>query len=90
LGEKPGNGDLCRRRFEPFRYFTQAVNQRTVGLDIVGLKTWHNRAKISLSEGRAFVNLAGQKTLAERAEGHKTNSQFFERRKDILLRLTPK
>src|SRR5208337_4038004 len=39
---------------------------------------------------RVFVNLAGEKSLAERAEWHEADSEFFERGDNLRLRLTPK
>ena len=67
----------------------QPVDEGEIGLAILLRKTRHHVPEVGGFERRVLVDRAGEKSLAERTERDESDAQFFQRRQDLLFRLTP-
>src|SRR5271165_1531356 len=67
----------------------QEIDQGEVRLARRLREARHDVAEVVLRERGLVVDRARQEALSERAEGHEADSQLFERRKDLVLRLAP-
>ena len=89
LRQQPGERDLCSRctlgRSDAAEYIDQVLVRLASGLG----KARHDVAKIARVELRIGIDRTGQEALAERAEGNKTDTQFFEQRQNLLFRFSP-
>ncbi len=75
--------------FLPAAICAEQIDQRLVRLAGLRREARHDVAEVGPVEGRVRVDRAGEKTLAQRAEGHEADAEFFERRQDLLLGLAP-
>jgi hypothetical protein len=89
LCEQPGQRDLRRRRLPTFGKRRQPIDEREISLPVLRGEARELVAEVRLLEGRGLVDLAGEKPSSEGAEGHEPDAHLLERRKDLLLGLSP-
>ena len=89
LRQQPGERDLRRCRVLSFGKCSQPVHEGEIGLAILLRKTRHDVPEVVGIERGVRIDLAGEKSLAERTERDESDAQFFQRRQDLLFRLTP-
>src|SRR5207247_2128490 len=86
LRQQPGQRDLSRCRFLPFRDAAEQINQSLIGLERLRGEAREGAAKVGAVERRVFVNLARKEALAQWTVGHKANSEFLQCRYHFLFR----
>src|ERR1700733_13170937 len=89
LGEQPGERDLRRSGLLLLCESAKYIDQRLIGLAILRREARDDVAEILLVELRLLVDRTGQEAFAERAKGNESDAEFFERRDDFSLRLSP-
>ena len=90
LRQQPGERDLRRDvHFLRRRKLAEQIDQRLVCPACLRGEARHDVAEIGAVERRILADRAGEKALAQRAEGDEANSEFFERRQHLLLGLPP-
>jgi hypothetical protein len=89
LGEQPRKRNLRLRRLLLICDPSQRIDERLVRFAGSLGEARDCVAKIRLVELGLFRDGACQEPLAQRAEGNKSDSEFFERRQDLLFRFTP-
>ena len=67
----------------------EQIDQRLVRLARLRREARERVAEVVAVERRVCVDRAGEEALAQRAERHEADAEFFERRQDLLLRLAP-
>src|ERR1700758_2108230 len=73
LRKKPCEGDLSGCRLLALCDPADQINDRLIRFSVFRLKARNGIAEIGAIEGRGFVNLACQETLAQRAEGNEAD-----------------
>ena len=63
------------------------IDQRLIGLARFRREPRQRIAEVGAVERRVVVDLAGEKALAQRAEGNEADAEFFERRNDFRFGL---
>ena len=87
LGQQPGEGDLGWRRASSARAMLPSKSTNAwFALRASGVKRGTRAAEVGAVERRALVDLARQKTLAQRAVRHEADAEFLEGRDDLLSR----
>src|SRR5688572_32238006 len=89
LRKNPCKCNLGWRRVLPLSDGAEQVYQRPVGLPRLRRETGYSVAEIGAVERCVLVDLAREITLAQRAERNKADSELFENRNDLRLRLPP-
>src|SRR5215467_3927550 len=89
LREQPCKRDLSRRDFLRACEFADQIDEDMIRHAVLLRETWDDVAKIVFIELRFFVDLAGEKALAERTEWDKANAQFIESGNHFRFRLPP-
>src|SRR6185295_16179614 len=89
LCEEPCERDLRRCRFLPRRDRPEEVDEPLVAPACFLREAWHDVAEVAFLERGASVDLAGEKTSSEGAEGDETDAELLARGKDLLFRLPP-
>ena len=80
LCKQPGKRDLCGRRLLLLRKLAKQINHGLIRFPVLRRKARDDVPEIVLIELRIFVDLAREEALAKRAEWHKSDPQFLERR----------
>ena len=88
-GEQPGERDLSRCRLLPFCDRREQINHGLIRLPSIRIEARDVVAHIGTVECGAFVDLAGQKALTQRAIWNKADSEFLERRDYFRFRPSP-
>src|SRR6185369_1914448 len=88
LGEHPCERDLSRCRLLARADRGEQIDQRLVGLARLGREAWKGGSEVVAAEVGVFSDRACEEALAERAERHKADAEFLERRQDVALVLT--
>src|ERR1700723_2707528 len=89
LSKQPSQRDLCTGHFFPVCHLTQNVYQLLIRLARLLMKAWNYIAEVFTVECCVLVDGSSEEAFAERAERHQADTQFFECRNDLLLRLPP-
>src|ERR1700689_929826 len=89
LCQQPRKRDLSRRRLFLLRELANQINHRVIRLTVLRRKARNNVAEVSLVELRVFADLAGEETLAQRAEGNEPDAEFLKCRNYFGLRFSP-
>ncbi len=89
LGEQPCESDLRRRSFLLLGEPGDDLDECLVGLAIFFTEARHDSTEVGAVEFRGCVDFAGEEPLAERAEGDKADSEFFEGGHDGAFGLAP-
>src|SRR5271165_2291653 len=89
LSKQPGNCDLRRCSLLLPRNVTKHIHKGLVRFPVLLVETGNDVAKIRAIELRILVDCAGEEALPQRAEWHKTNAEFFKRRQNLALRISP-
>ena len=89
LRQQPGERDLRRRRLLSAAMSAEQIDQRLVCLAGLRREARDDVAEVGAVERRVLVDRAGEKSLAERAEGNEADAEFLERRQDLLFGLAP-
>src|ERR1039457_5648124 len=87
--QQPCESDLRRRGFLLFREMGDYLDERLIGFAIFFAEAWDDVAEVGAVELGGGVDLAGEEASAQRAEGHETDAEFFERGHNGLFRLAP-
>src|SRR5271169_963566 len=80
LGEQPCERYLRRGRLLPLCDLAEQIHQGLIRFEGLRCKTRQRAAEVGFVELGVFVHLPRQETLAERAIGNKTDSEFLEGR----------
>jgi len=67
----------------------QQINQCLVRFSRLRRKARDDVAKIRAVERRVFINLSRQEAFPERAEGNKSDAEFFKGRQHFRFRFSP-
>ena|SRR5262245_10472833 len=89
LSEDPREGDLRRRGFLTRGNALQEFHYGLIRLPSFWYEPGHDVPKVRAVELRVLVDLPREKTLPQRAERHKANSEFLKRGDDLGFRLAP-
>src|SRR5579863_947113 len=89
LRKQPGECDLSRCRFLLLRKFTKHIHHRLIRFPVLFRKTWHDVSEIAFVELGVLVDLSSQEAFAERAEWNEPDTEFLQRRYNLLFRLSP-
>src|ERR1700680_3623752 len=89
LCQQPGKRDLSRRRLCLLRELANQINQPLIHFTVLRRKARNYVAEVSLVKLRVFADLAGEETLAQRAERNESDSEFLECRYDFGFRFSP-
>ena len=88
-GEQPRKCYLSRRRVLPMSDFGEQVYHGLVRLPRLWRKARKAISEIGTVERGALIDLAGKESPAQRAIGHEADTEVFERREDLGLRMSP-
>src|SRR5689334_18379807 len=80
LSQQPGKCNLSRRCFLLLSERANQINQRPICFAVLFGEARNDVAEVGLVKPCIRVDCASEKTLAQRAEGNKTNAEFLERR----------
>src|SRR6478672_1591735 len=86
LGKQPSERDLGRCRLLFFCDAAKQVNQGLNRLKSLGCKARQGAAEVGAVEGGVLVHLAREEAPAQRAVGHKADSELLKGRYHFLLR----
>ena len=89
LRQQPSERNLRLRCFFLFRDSSQRIDQCLVRFARFLGKARNDVAEVRLVELRFFRDGSGEEPLAQRAERHKPDTEFFQCRQDLFLRLAP-
>jgi len=89
LREQPGERDLRGRGLLVLRDGLKQIHETLIGFAVLRRESRDGAAEILGIEFGVLVDLPGEEASAERAEGNESDSEFFERGKNFLFRLTP-
>ncbi len=89
LGEEPCEGNLRGRGLLLLSELRHEVHDGLVGFAVFFGEAWDDGAEVGAVELGGAVDLAGEETFAERAEGDEADAEFFEGGHDGLFRLAP-
>src|SRR5208337_1234817 len=89
LREEPGKGDLSRCGLLLSCESAKHIDQSLIRFSILWREAGNDVAEVVLVELRLLVDRTGQEAFAERAKGNESDAEFFERRDDLSLRLSP-
>ena len=89
LGEQPRERNLRLRRLLQVCDPSERIDERLVRFAGFLGEARNDVAKIRLVELSLLRDGAGEEPFAQRAERHKSDAQFFERRQDFLFRFAP-
>src|SRR5580658_2705201 len=89
LSKQPGECDLSRGRPLPFCDPSEQIDQCLICLPGLRIKAGNAVADIGTAERSAFVNLAGEEALTQRAIWNEADSEFLEGRDYVGFRASP-
>src|SRR5439155_20888353 len=89
LCKQPRERDLSRCRLLAFCDLAEQIDQCLIRFSRLRRKARKRVAKVRTIERRIFVHLSRAKASAQRTVRNKTDSQFLERRQQLVLRLSP-
>src|SRR5208283_498854 len=89
LREQPSESDLSKCRLLPFCDRAQKIDQGLVSFQSLRRKARHDVAEVGLIELRLLVDLSREEPFTKRTEWNESDSEFFERPQQFLLRPSP-
>src|SRR5271165_2960261 len=88
LGEQPRQRDLCGRGVLAGGDLAEQIDERLVRCAGLRGETGQPITEVRAVKRRVCVDLAREEALAERAVGHETDAELFERSQQLVLGLT--